>query len=264
MRRHLLLLTALLATLFSLASNAAPKANLWPYWQPSDESSRIQVSHQTWQTLLDRYLIRRDENTLFRYAAVSAEDKQALKQYLAALAEYDPRALTRSEQYAYWVNLYNALTVDLILENYPVKSITKLGGLFSFGPWDEELITITGLPLSLNDIEHRILRPIWNDPRTHYAVNCTSLGCPNLQPKAFTASNNEALLEQAAREFINSRKGVWLQGNQAQLSSIYDWFADDFGGKAQLFEHLGRYAPQYRGFSGKVGFEYDWRLNQAE
>ncbi|MCV5656507.1 DUF547 domain-containing protein, partial [Escherichia coli] len=83
-------------------------------------------------------------------------------------------------------------------------SITKLGGLFSFGPWDQDVIIINGKSLTLNDIEHRILRPIWQDPRTHYAVNCASLGCPNLQTQAFTAENTQALLESAAKTFINS------------------------------------------------------------
>ncbi|WP_436322753.1 DUF547 domain-containing protein [Vibrio cidicii] len=254
----------LLLLFFSFASYAAPKSELWPYWQRSDEQSTLAISHQTWQNLLDRYLVRQGENTLFRYAAVSDADKKALKQYLADLAAHDPLRLKRAEQYAYWVNLYNAITVDLILQHYPVKSITKLGGLFSFGPWNDKVITINGKALTLNDIEHRILRPIWNDPRTHYAVNCASLGCPNLQPYAFTASNRDALLEQAAREFINSSKGVDMQGNQARLSSIYDWFIEDFGGKAHLFEHIGTYAPQYRGFSAKVEYHYDWSLNQAD
>ncbi|HAS6066816.1 TPA: DUF547 domain-containing protein [Vibrio vulnificus] len=260
MRRYLLLIF----TLFSVASYAAPKSDLWPYWQPSDEQSTIKVSHQAWQTLLDRYLIRQGENTLFRYAQVSTQDHQALKQYLATLAKQNPLTLNRAEQYAYWVNLYNAITVDLILDNYPLKSITKLGGLFSFGPWNEEVITINSKPLTLNDIEHRILRPIWNDPRTHYAVNCASLGCPNLQPQAFTADNTPALLDAAAKEFINSAKGVSRQDNKAQLSSIYDWFADDFGGKAGLFSHIGRYAPQYQDFSGQIEYDYDWNLNQAQ
>ncbi|EMB7843601.1 DUF547 domain-containing protein [Vibrio vulnificus] len=260
MRRYLLLIF----TLFSVASYAAPKSDLWPYWQPSDEQSTIKVSHQAWQTLLDRYLTRQGENTLFRYAQVSTQDHQALKQYLDTLAKQNPLTLNRAEQYAYWVNLYNAITVDLILDNYPLKSITKLGGLFSFGPWNEEVITINSKPLTLNDIEHRILRPIWNDPRTHYAVNCASLGCPNLQPQAFTADNTPALLDAAAKEFINSAKSVSRQGNKAQLSSIYDWFADDFGGKAGLFSHIGRYAPQYQDFSGQIEYDYDWNLNQAQ
>ncbi len=122
---------------------------------------------------------------------------------------------------------------------------------------------VNGKDLTLNDIEHRILRPIWNDPRTHYAVNCASLGCPNLQPHAFTAENTQALLDSAAKTFINSSKGVSIQGNTAQLSSIYDWFATDFGGEKQIFKHIAKYAPQYKNFSGKVKYEYDWTLNQA-
>lgn len=131
------------------------------------------------------------ENALFRYAEVTKEDKTLLNDYLDQLSKLDPREFNRQEQYAYWVNLYNALTVKLILDNYPVASITKLGGLFSFGPWDEKVFTVAGQTLTLNDIEHRILRPIWKDPRTHYAVNCASLGCPNLQSQAFTAQNTE-------------------------------------------------------------------------
>ncbi|MDF2153237.1 DUF547 domain-containing protein [Vibrio sp. CAU 1672] len=257
-------LLLLLCTLFSCSVFAAPKADLWPYWKQSNEANQSPISHQEWQQLLDNYLVEQGENTLFRYSKVSSADKTQLKQYLQRLAQIDPRQYNKAEQYAYWVNLYNAITIDLILDNYPVKSITKLGGLFSFGPWDEHVVNINGKELTLNDIEHRILRPIWQDPRTHYAVNCASLGCPNLQLQAFTAANTQALLDQAARAFINSRKGVTIKGNTARLSSIYDWFADDFGGEAQLFRHIGQYAPQYQDFSGRVKYDYDWDLNQAD
>ncbi len=182
------------------------------------------------------------------------------------MADVDPRSYSKAEQYAYWVNIYNAITVDLILDNYPVKSITKLGGLFSFGPWGDKVITIAGQNLTLNDIEHRILRPIWNDPRTHYAVNCASLGCPNLQPDAFTADNTESLLEQAATQFVNSQKGATLKGEKLQLSSIYEWFADDFGGnKKGVIEHINRYrqSDDLNAFDGKIEYEYDWALNKA-
>ncbi|MGP8307127.1 DUF547 domain-containing protein [Vibrio sp. YIC-376] len=259
MNRCLLLLCALLS--FSVYS--APKADLWPYWNHSNEASPTQISHQEWQQLLDSYLIADGENTLFRYSKVSAVDKTKLKQYIQHLASLNPLHYRKAEQYAYWVNLYNAITVDLILDNYPIKSITKLGGLFSFGPWDEDAVMINGKKLTLNDIEHRILRPIWQDPRTHYAVNCASLGCPNLQAQAFTADNSQALLESAAKAFINSKKGVSIEGNTARISSIYDWFAVDFGGEKQVFNHIRQYAPQYNSFSGQVKYDYDWSLNQA-
>ncbi len=259
MMRFLLLLCALL----SFSAFSAPKADLWPYWNHSNESSQTQISHQEWQQLLDRYLVTQGENTLFRYRAVLAADKATLKQYIQRLAKLDPLQYRKAEQYAYWVNLYNAITVDLILDNYPIKSITKLGGLFSFGPWDEDVITINNQNLTLNDIEHRILRPIWQDPRTHYAVNCASLGCPNLQDQAFTADNTQTLLDSAAKTFINSKKGVSIKGDTAQISSIYDWFAVDFGGENNVFDHIRQYAPQYKRLSGRVKYDYDWSLNQA-
>ncbi len=254
---------SLLCFLLSFSVFAAPKADLWPYWQQSNETNQVQISHHEWQQLLDRYLVTQGENTLFRYSKVSAEDKSKLRQYILRLAKLDPLQYRKTEQYAYWVNLYNAITVDLILDSYPIKSITKLGGLFSFGPWDQEVVVINGKQLTLNDIEHRILRPIWQDPRTHYAVNCASLGCPNLQAQAFTADNTQSLLERAAKTFINSKKGVVIQGNTAQISSIYDWFAADFGGERQVFDHIREYAPQYNSFSGRVTYSYNWNLNDA-
>ncbi len=242
---------------------AAPKSELWPYWNTSDETSSQSISHQSWQRFLDDYLITEGENTLIRYHHVSEEDKSSLKQYIRQLSETEPRILNKAEQYAYWVNLYNAITVDLILDNYPIKSITKLGGFFRFGPWQDDVITISGKTLTLNDIEHRILRPIWNDPRTHYAVNCASLGCPNLQASAFTASNTETLLEQAAHDFINSSKGVDITPSSTTLSSIYDWFREDFQSEGGVIDHIRQYRPQMNDNQGKLHYDYDWSLNQA-
>ena len=246
-----------------LATNvlAAPKSELWDFWNISDESNAQVISHQPWQQFLDRYLVTEGENTLVRYVRVSSDDKQNLKRYLEQLASIDPRTLNQAEQYAYWVNLYNAITVDLILDRYPVKSITKLGGLFSFGPWGDDVITIAGQTLTLNDIEHRILRPIWNDPRTHYAVNCASLGCPNLQTQAFNAQNSNALLDQAAATYINSSKGIIIQGDKATLSSIYEWFAEDFSAQGGVIAHISQYRPEVAQFKGKLDYDYDWALN---
>lgn len=250
--------------IFSNAVLAAPKPDLWPYWQTSDEHNSANVSHQMWQNLLDRYLIQDGENTLFNYADVTSQDKVQLNTYLSQLAKIDPRTYQRQEQYAYWVNLYNALTVRLILDNYPISSITKLGGLFSFGPWDEKIFNVSGQNISLNDIEHRILRPIWNEPRTHYALNCASLGCPNLQRQAFTAQNTEQLLDEAARVFVNSDKGARVDDQTLILSSIYEWFAVDFGGSEHLLKHLAQYRPELTEHAGKVDYQYDWALNGVQ
>lgn len=110
----------------------------------------------------------------FRYKAVSDTDHQKLKDYLDYLSRLTPVEYPREIQKAYWINLYNALTVDLILQHYPVESITDIGSWYHFGPWDDEVVTASGQPLTLNDIEHRILRPLWEDNRIHYAVNCAS------------------------------------------------------------------------------------------
>ncbi|CZF83421.1 DUF547 domain-containing protein [Grimontia marina] len=244
---------------------AAPKSDLWPIWEKSNESSSASFDHGHWQKILDKYLLEKGQHNLFNYSAVSPADKALLSQYLTNLTALDPRNYSKAEQFAYWVNLYNALTVQLILDEYPVKSITKLGGFLSFGPWDDEVAKIAGQSLTLNDIEHRILRPIWNDSRIHYAVNCASLGCPNLATTAFSADNSEALLEAAAKQFTNSNKGASIDGNTLTLSSIYDWYGVDFGNNEQeilkaIDQH--RDGSKLEGWKGKIKYDYDWSLNQ--
>ena len=177
---------------------AAPDADLWDMWIIGDQRSTTVVDHSAWQQILNIY-IRTDASdgiNRFDYGAVTDADRDRLQRYIERLTEIDPRKLKRIEQRAYWINLYNALTVDQILERYPVGSIKFIkGGFLNPGPWNEELIVVAGQDLTLNDIEHRILRPIWNDPRIHYALNCASLSCPNLSPQAYTAANTEELLE---------------------------------------------------------------------
>ncbi|WP_394248751.1 DUF547 domain-containing protein [Vibrio profundi] len=254
----------LILLLLPFSAISAPKSDLWAYWDKHVPESTQTISHLAWQSFLDKYLITEGDNTLVRYAEVSTNDKRALKNYIKTSAQLDPLTYSKAEQYAYWVNLYNAITIDLVLDDYPIKSITKLGGLFSFGPWGDEVVKVNGKALTLNDIEHRILRPIWQDPRTHYAVNCASLGCPNLQPKAFTADNTNDLLESAAAEFINSDKGVSLKKGELQLSSIYDWFIEDFGTQVQLLQHLNHYRESPIRDHEKVKYDYDWSLNLAQ
>ena len=256
-------LTLLLGLLLPLIAHAAPKADYWAMWDAHAPDSQATFTHHSWQVLLDKYLQSKGQHTLFNYAAVTDDDKVTLNRYIGMLTARDPRTLTKDEQYAYWVNLYNAATVKLIIEDYPVSSITKLGGLFSFGPWDDDVVSVAGETLTLNDIEHRILRPLWQDPRTHYAVNCASLGCPNLQPQAFQADTLDTQLEQAAYAFINSDKGVAKQGDRWVLSSIYDWFQADFGGSKQaVIAHINQYRDTALPKDARIDYDYDWKLNQ--
>jgi len=272
-RVQALLMIGLTGVLMSTASRAGlfvPDADLWSIWNTADESATGTIDHRDWQYLLDTYLVTTSPDGIHRfdYRAVTPADRARLHGYIEKLTGTDPRRYPRAVQLAYWINLYNALTVEVVLQHYPVKSIRRIyGGLFGTGPWNRKLIAVAGRPLSLNDIEHRILRPIWRDPRIHYAVNCASLGCPNLAAQAFTAENAERLLDTGARAYINHPRGVSFKGGRLTLSKIYKWFAVDFGGTRQgVLAHLQRYAgPELRaqlgGYDGRVRYRYDWGLN---
>jgi hypothetical protein len=261
--------------LVSATLAAAPKADLWPRWQKNDPSSQQQVDHGIWDKFLMKYVVVRHPSGIYRvrYQDVTAEDRTALRNYLLALQQVRISNYSRSEQKPYWINLYNAATVDLILSRYPLQSIRDINispGLLTRGPWGAKLFSVEGEKLSLDDIEHRVLRPIWNDNRVHYAVNCASLGCPNLQPSAYTRDNTESLLEQGARQFINHPRGIAIRGGKLHVSSIYVWFQSDFGGGAEgLMEHWREYADeplaeQLSRYSGGLEHDYDWRLNDAD
>ena len=244
------------------------------FWSARDDANDATIDHSAWQAILDAHL-RTDHPSgihRFDYAALqaNASHRQRLDEYVAALQAIDPREYAAAEQKAYWFNLYNALTVRLVTASYPVKSIRDLGEAWlSIGPWDDAAAVVAGRELTLNDIEHQILRPIWQDARIHYGVNCASLGCPNLLPAAFTAANTERLLEEAAKEYVNHPRGVrWADdGRSVVVSGVYDWYQEDFGGdEAGVLRHLARYAEadlaeRLRAFRGDVDYSYDWALN---
>lgn len=264
-------LLALFLSTASISAFSAPKKDLDPTWNYFATNKTMSVDHTKWQTFLDTYLHTDNSNQTFvAYQEVQKTGRNTLDDYLTYLTSIDPRSLTKAQQMPYWINLYNAKTVQLILDNYPVKSITKLGkAWFGFGPWDDKLLEVNNKELSLNDIEHRILRPIYNDARIHYAVNCASFGCPNLASQAFTLENTEQLLEQSAKDYVNHSRGVEFKNGdkKLRLSSIYDWYQVDFGNNEQeLIEHLKHYAApelleKLNAFSGSISYDYDWALN---
>lgn len=225
-----------------------------------------------YEALLQRRISRGPGGlNLFDYAgAKSAGEYQVIKAYTDYLASQNPDALAENDQIAYWANLYNALTVKLILENYPVKSIKKIkAGTFSTGPWKREVVTVNGKVLSLNDIEHEILRKRYPNPAlVHYMVNCASIGCPNLQPKLWSGATLDADRDAAARDFINSPRGVAINGQRLKVSNIYSWFKSDFGGsKSATLAHFRKYAgPELRqaiDAGAKIdGYDYNWDLNE--
>ena len=276
MRKILIGKLAIVAILFGQPLvHAAAKAELWARWQKHDPANRKTIDHYAWDRFLKQYVVAPHPSGInrIRYPAITPEDLKSLKNYLQEMQTVAISNYSRAEQKAYWINVYNAATVDLIAARFPLKSIRDINispGLLARGPWGAKLFSVEGERLSLDDIEHRILRPIWKDNRVHYALNCASLGCPNLQPVAFTADNSETLLDRGAKDFINHPRGVMIQKGRLQVSSIYVWFQEDFGGDAEeLMEHWQKFAnpvlaEALEKYSGGLAHDYDWRLNGTE
>ena len=268
-----MLLIFLLIYAQSFLVNAAPSKDLDPRWTAFSLDSNISVEHKAWQQFLDKYLIFDDKGQSYMsYGKVNQQDKKMLEKYLSYLTELSPKDLSKKQQMAYWINLYNAKTVSLILDEYPVKSIRKLGkSWFSSGPWDDKVLVIDNIEVSLNDIEHRILRPIYNQASLHYALNCASYSCPNLSATVFTSSNAQSQLAEGARNYINHARGVSFdKDGELVLSSIYKWYREDFGiTRLDLLTHLIGYSDKalgdkLRAYEGSIKYEYDWNLNELK
>jgi hypothetical protein len=238
-----------------------------------DQTSKMRIDHSAWDRLLKAHVTTdRDGLNRFDYAGLKASGLGDLRKYLAQLQSVNPAKLSRDEQFAFWTNLYNAKTMEIVADKYPVNSIRKIRLSLSLypGPWREKVMKVMGVELSLDDIEHKILRPIWRDPRIHYAVNCASVGCPNLQDQAYTGSALETMLEKAARDYINSPRGVRFEGTKVIVSSLYDWYGPDFGGSVpNILAHIRKYAGP--ALSGRIAgvkqfsdYEYDWALNERK
>lgn len=211
----------------------------------------------------------------YRAWSASAADRAALDAYVDEMAAQRPSTFACDRAFAYWVNLYNAVTLQVILERYPVRSIrdirsegTGLDPRGLIGPWRTRRLSVEGRRLSLDAIENSILRPTYNDPRVHYAINCASIGCPNLMNRAWRAETLNADLEAAARAYVNHPRGVSVSADGSlRLSSIYRWFREDFGtSDANVIAHLRRYAdddlaPRLSRATRISGHDYDWALN---
>jgi len=269
----IILVVAVIFAAYAYIKNAEKNKQTQLFWAEENTSNTETIEHSKWQDILENYIETEHESGvyLFDYSSIDDEDFAQLKEYIQQLASIDPRQYQSNEQKAYWINLYNALTVKLILDNYPLDSITSLGAsVTAFGPWDDEVISIAEQKLSLNDIEHQILRPIWKDARIHFAVNCASYGCPNLQDNAFTAENMENLLNKAAEEYLAHPRGARFEQDRLILSSIFEWYAEDFGeNKQAVLRTLSSYfsndvAEKLASYQGKIDYEYDWSLNDFE
>jgi hypothetical protein len=230
------------------------------------------ADHAAFDAVLKQYVsIDASGYASVNYGALIGQ-RASVDDYVANLVAVDPRQLSRSEAHAYWINLYNAKTLAIMLENWPVKTIRDInlggGGFFGKGPWSKKLMTIAGVELSLDDVEHRIIRPIFNDPLSHYALNCASYSCPNLMPRAYTAANLKSQMQTSATLYINHPRGLSINDGEITASKIYSWYADDFGGKSKLKAHWLQFAAPELAVQIEAasigGYDYNWNANVAQ
>lgn len=268
-RRSLIAGSAATAAAAAIATTPALAARPMSQFRPNGSAG---VDHSAFDAILSRY-VKRDGSAYntFDYGGLKSGGQDALKTYIAALENVRPTTLSRNEAHAYWINFYNAATLDVVTDYYPVTSIKKInlggGGLFGSGPWSRKLWTVDATELSLDDIEHRIVLAIFSDPMSHYGLNCASYSCPNLASTAYTAANIDGLLVQNAIDYVNHPRGVSVNSGRITSSRIYSWYADDFGGKSQLKRHWGNFAAPDHNAAIKAAslgrFVYDWSLNDA-
>ena len=219
--------------------------------------------------LLQKYVQDPDSQGVARFAygklAANQADVATLDAYIAHLEGTSTAGMSTNEALAYYSNLYNSVTVKLIIDNYPLKSIKKLG--FT-GPWDRKIINKDGAKISLNDIEHGTMRKKYPSPYVHYMVNCASIGCPNLKDGLWNPATVEADRQKAADVFVNSPRGVQVTSKGLKVSSIYKWFKDDFGGsKENVLKHIRKHADAdlaaaIDGGATITSYGYDWNLNE--
>ncbi len=223
-----------------------------------DEKNKVskeimEFNHSKWNELLQKYV---SDSGKVNYKGFQSDSK--FETYLNELKNNPVQSdWSREKKMAYWINAYNAFTIKMITDNYPVSSITELEG---GKPWDKKWITLGDKTYSLNNIENDILRPKYKDARIHFAVNCAAVSCPTLLNKAWTADNLESNFEKQAKTFINNSKFNDISQNKVSISKIFDWYAKDFG---DITDYLNQYSSTEINDDAKVTYkEYDWALNK--
>lgn len=218
---------------------------------PAPRPASDAPDHAAWDALLQDFV---SSSGNVNYADLKKNESK-LEPYLSTLARKTPGdGWSRDESLAYWINTYNAYTVKLILDNYPIKSIQEIEK-----PWDKKWIKLGGKTYSLNNIEHDIVRPTFKEARIHFALVCAAKSCPPLPNRAFTAQNLDEMLGRRARAFINDEKLNVTQEEVVRVSPIFDWYAEDFGGVRQF---LNRYLEVDIPPAKDINFlDYDWALN---
>ncbi|GAB1855851.1 DUF547 domain-containing protein [Flavobacteriaceae bacterium MHTCC 0001] len=211
-------------------------------------------NHQTFDSLLQKHVSKHGN---VDYKGIKS-NWSALRNYMSELNKNKPKEdWSKNQKLAYWINAYNAMTIDLILRHYPVKSIKDIKN-----PWKKRYWELSEKWYNLNEIEHQILRKM-DEPRIHFVIICASYSCPKLQNRAFTAFNLETQLTKATKEFLSDPERNLISENSLQLSKIFQWFGKDFKQNGSLIDFLNQYSEVQISNKAEINFkDYNWDLNE--
>lgn len=217
------------------------------------QTSEAQPDYKSWDTFLKKYVSATGD---VDYKSIKSNKKEldAITKIFSATSVLP--SWSKSDQLAFWINSYNAFTIDLVVNNYPLKSIQGLDG---GKPWDVKRINIGGKKYSLNNIENDIIRPQFKDARIHFAVNCAAKSCPPILNGAFFGKTIDTQLDEATKKFINNKKYQTITSSNITLSKIFDWYAADFG---DIVTFINKYSNVKVNKSATIAYkDYDWALN---
>lgn len=226
------------------------------------KSNRPVMNHDNWTTLLQKHVTTSGQVNYKGFI----EERELFQSYLDDLSQHPPgNNWSENEKLAYWINAYNAFTVKLIIDYYPLESIKKIGDGLPMvnSPWDIKFFKIGNVDFDLNTIEHEILRKEFNEPRIHFAINCASFSCPKLKNEAFTAALLETQLEDQTRQFINNPDKNIISTNELELSKIFNWFESDFTKEKSLLSFIKPYLKIELSNNPNITYlDYNWDLNE--
>ncbi len=210
-------------------------------------------SHASFDALLKKYV---SISGVVNYGALKTNNA-SLEKYISTLkAQKNIDEWPRNEKLAYYINAYNAYTIQLILDNYPTTSIMKIN---NGKAWDLEIVNLGGKRMSLNYLENEIIRPVFKEPRIHFAVNCAAISCPKLMNGAFLPNQLNSQLERQTKAFINNIKENQINEGSIKISQIFEWYADDFG---DIKTYVNKYSSTKAGYNALVSYNtYKWLLN---
>ena len=231
-------------------------------------NANVDHSHLKWDQILKQYTTKKENQVYFNYNGLKNNEDE-LSHYLRQLESVTNKefnTFSRVQKLAFWINAYNAYTIQIILKNYPVKSIKDISsGWFSSGPWKKDFINLFGKTMSLDNIEHDIIRKEFAEPRIHFAVNCASIGCPSLLQEAFVEDKLDKQLDKAALNFLQNKTKNYLTGNTLYLSKIFEWYGNDFN---PIYGSFKNYIIKTLNLAQKkydVEFnDYNWNLNEIK